>query len=710
MRYIFGLEMPEWDPEKAVASEGEQTWFPACVYAWLTMVAALLSASVFMGDPVYVAVIGGLLVVAFPVTYYLHYTRVSRLKVNWVVFLAALGAGAVQFGPLISMYLHDPPEDVYVALRHLVAMILWIMAYRAFSLRSISELVQTILPTTSVVLLSLVAFPHWSALAAMAVLILGSLALLSMENSLKADEHLTPVSHMSFTRARRSVGTAYSWPAIYLLAIFVAVGIGFWTARAELSSTITDRVRLYLARRIARRLIMGSIDHAPGASIWLPRVYPPNGRTIVMEVKCERPTNWRTGCYHTYEGQSWKMEIPVLKAPKTGANEWSIPQEGSGLSTQAPRILQRITPHVHFGSAIPAAFRPVRVRANVPGVTYATDGTIAPLNQRLPQKTYWAVSTAPMTMPTATGVRNPPPKSRLQRDLQLPEDYPERVKNFTERIIQGAETEFDRARAIERYLADEYEYDLSPPSTWPDDFVEGFLFNTQAGYCYHFASAMVIMCRTIGIPARMAVGFMRGETSTEEDDLMIVRSEDAHAWPEVYITGAGWMPFEPTPAARETEERTFGDVWRDATATVGGRIQFAVTRALSYWYVAVVVVLFVVLAAVSIRYYLQWLSNRPPRTGTRRQIAKWAYRQMRRILAHHGANDRESLSAEEFLATIPDELPRSAVVARAIAGDYTAARFAPGRPEQERIDRLVARVGDLRETLHRETSRKSRDR
>ncbi|MFP3903070.1 MAG: DUF4129 domain-containing transglutaminase family protein [Armatimonadota bacterium] len=660
------------------------------------MIAALLSTSVFMANPIYVGTVGALLVTAFPVAYYLHYTRVSRLKVNWTVFIAAVVLGAVQFAPTIRTHIADQPDSVFTALRALLAVFLWITAFRAFSLRSITEVVQTILPTTSIVLLSLVAHPHWSALAALGMLIFGALGLLSIENSLQNTRQVSPLSAMEFSEVSTSSGRAYSWPSIYVLAVIVAVAVGFWTAQAELSSRMTDRVQLYLARRLAMQWIRGSVDHAPGASIWLPRTYPPMGRTIVMEVECERPTNWRTGVYHGYTGQAWTMQLALNRAPGAGTNEWTIPQDAAGLSREAVYVEQTITPFVPFGASIPCAFRPVRIRADVPAVTYGRDGVIAPVSQRLPKKPFHVLSKVPPTLPEVAGVQNPPTKEQLQRDRELPDDYSPMVRNLVENITGDVAEDFEKVRAIEMYLINNYTYDLDPPRTWPDDFVEAFLFKTRAGYCYHFASAMVVMCRTVGIPARMAVGFLRGETSTHDDDLYIVRSEDAHAWPEVYLEGMGWMVFEPTPAAREdAEETTFGDVWREVTASMKDRAAFFVGRIGAYWQVGLVMVLFVSLAGFSTRYYLIWLSHHPPRGADATSTAQWAYRRMRRVLDRHGAKDHPHLAAYEFLETVPAGLTESRQIARRIVDDYLVVRFGPSQPDEGTIDRLVEGVAQL---------------
>lgn len=111
---------------------------------------------------------------------------------------------------------------------------------------------------------------------------------------------------------------------------------------------------------------------------------------------------------------------------------------------------------------------------------------------------------------------------------------------------------YDIAMAIQQWLRDGggFVYSLNLPAapggSPPMDPVSLFL-ETRTGYCVQFASAMILMARAAGIPARMAIGFLPGTLS---DGVYTVTASDAHAWPELYFPGAGWVRFEPTPASR----------------------------------------------------------------------------------------------------------------------------------------------------------------
>jgi Transglutaminase-like enzymes, putative cysteine proteases len=117
----------------------------------------------------------------------------------------------------------------------------------------------------------------------------------------------------------------------------------------------------------------------------------------------------------------------------------------------------------------------------------------------------------------------------------------DRMKTLTDDITRDAETDYEKALRIEKYLR-QYEYSTSVDLTDSDNYIDDFLFETGKGYCVHYASSMVMMLRLAGIPARYSVGYYHYDVESIE-----VMSTEAHAWPEAYISGIGWIAFEPTP-------------------------------------------------------------------------------------------------------------------------------------------------------------------
>lgn len=131
--------------------------------------------------------------------------------------------------------------------------------------------------------------------------------------------------------------------------------------------------------------------------------------------------------------------------------------------------------------------------------------------------------------------------------LEVPVGVSDDVRALTDQVIGEASTAGDKALAIQSFLRSrEFTYTLSAPSTAGTNAINAFLLDDRSGYCIHFAAAMITMARIEGIPSRMAVGFTPGER--QEDGSYEVTAHDAHAWPELYLDGLGWVQFEPTPA------------------------------------------------------------------------------------------------------------------------------------------------------------------
>ncbi|MBI4927532.1 MAG: transglutaminase domain-containing protein, partial [Anaerolineae bacterium] len=140
------------------------------------------------------------------------------------------------------------------------------------------------------------------------------------------------------------------------------------------------------------------------------------------------------------------------------------------------------------------------------------------------------------------------PSPVLARHLLLPANFSPRVAQLAQDITAGEETQYEKVTAVTEWLRDNITYLTRIGETPANaDPIEWFLFETKAGYCNYYASAEVLMLRSLGIPARMVVGYAQG-TWSPETELYEVAGKDYHAWPEVYFEGIGWGPFEPTSA------------------------------------------------------------------------------------------------------------------------------------------------------------------
>jgi transglutaminase-like putative cysteine protease len=199
---------------------------------------------------------------------------------------------------------------------------------------------------------------------------------------------------------------------------------------------------------------------------------------------------------------------------------------------------------------VPAAYEPVRIEGlRGVGEDIATRTVIAPdelrggtdysVRSRLPTLSYEELDRAPRTADAS-----------LARYLLLPRT-PEivRVEEIGRAIVREAkapdDAPFRQAVALQDYLRS-FEYDEDVALNHSINDIESFLVDVRRGYCEQFATSMAVLARTLGLPSRVAIGFAVGTSGTEPDEYEVT-SRHAHAWVEIWMTGYGWIPFEPTP-------------------------------------------------------------------------------------------------------------------------------------------------------------------
>lgn len=144
--------------------------------------------------------------------------------------------------------------------------------------------------------------------------------------------------------------------------------------------------------------------------------------------------------------------------------------------------------------------------------------------------------------------------SKFRHFMQVPVQS-DRIVGLAQEVVQGKRNAYEKAIAVKNHLLQNYRYSLDASPAEHNDPLEDFLFSRKTGYCEHYATAMAVMLRTQGIPARLITGFLATEWN-EYGNYFVVRQQDAHAWVEVYLPLSGWVMMDPTPAS----EDSFGEV------------------------------------------------------------------------------------------------------------------------------------------------------
>ena len=169
-------------------------------------------------------------------------------------------------------------------------------------------------------------------------------------------------------------------------------------------------------------------------------------------------------------------------------------------------------------------------------------------------------------------------RDAASRYLNVPSSLPPRVSQEAQLVTAGAATDYERMELLETYFQTNYTYTLTPGEVPQGaDFVEYFL-ETRKGYCVYFASAMAVMARTLGVPARFVVGY---GLEYAGGGLWIARDRNAHAWVECYISGIGWVTFDPTAGSgyRDPPRVVPPDIATETSEDSGSSSQSASTTA-----------------------------------------------------------------------------------------------------------------------------------
>jgi transglutaminase-like putative cysteine protease len=286
-----------------------------------------------------------------------------------------------------------------------------------------------------------------------------------------------------------------------------------------------------------------------GGSGTMPRSYllgnaPELYETVVMTavvtpIPPPHLTHWRALSYEIYTGRGWALSEERVEDFAANTDIPLPPVQGQTTFQQDVHWLfgERVIRYTigqprQFDQDVVTSWRGlddlVRVQSEgslaYRAITQASTATAAELRQ--------ASGTIPPVL--------------LTRYTQLPRDFSWRVRQLAEEVAGEGPTAYDQAIALEQFLR-QYTYSLDitapPPNTDP---VEYFLFEQQAGYCDYYATAMTVMARSLGLPARMVIGYLAQEP--DENGVQTIRQINGHSWTEIYFPAYGWVSFEPTAA------------------------------------------------------------------------------------------------------------------------------------------------------------------
>jgi hypothetical protein len=464
---------------------------------------------------------------------------------------------------------------------------------------------------------------------------------------------------------------------------------------------------------------------------------------------------WRGIALTKFDGKRWSSTANNVQKLQSSDDGWIYTPEGeqktgtSGLEVRYTVFLEPIATDAIF---VPG--RALSVQGNFSGeggnslaamnhsyILYDSTDTL-----KNPLRNYAVIRYAGLSrLPAASTaeLRAAPkqyPQNITATYLQLPPELDPRIAGLAKEITRGAQTPFDKAFRIENYLRSRFTYTLNLTGRPSSDPLAHFLFETRAGHCEYFATAMAIMLRTLGIPSREVNGFLPGEYNDLGGDY-IVRASDAHSWVEVYFPGLGWQVFDPTPAGSDSRNRFLTRLglyidwmqitwnewvigydfvhqltlaqnlqhssrnWGDAARVWFDRKQREGRRWLRSWQfrhgtLGYLLPAILVLMLVALRYnvpgeffrrlrlFLQIRAAKSVRSDP--QLASRLYGELLRMLARRGLKRTETQTPFEFAAAVPS--PQLAPAVQEFTQLYTQARFGGVPCDTTRLGQLLAEI------------------
>jgi hypothetical protein len=478
---------------------------------------------------------------------------------------------------------------------------------------------------------------------------------------------------------------------------------------------------------------------------------------VVMRVQTGKPIaydrlRWRGIALTTFDGKRWTSPEHNTQKLQPGEDGWihtaDSPQKSD---TPKPGMIYTVYLEPLASDAIFIPGKVISLKGNFIGEggnsfnairrTYILrDSTDTLLN---PFHNYTAIRYAGFSLlppMDATKLRNASTvysKDITATYLQLPAALDRRIPELARQATKYARTPFDKALAIESFLRNRYAYTLNLTGKPGDDPLAHFLFESRGGHCEYFASSMVIMLRTLGIPAREVNGFLPGEYNDLGGDY-VVRASDAHSWVEVYFPGMDWQVFDPTPAIAENDAGFMSRLgqyadWMQLTWSewvigydFGHQVSLAqnlqrgsrtMSEALRDWYarqqirgrswmrswhdglsllIPFVVLTFLILlrfdaiSAMLRRLWLSWQVRSKKAGRVNPHLASKLYAELLRMLARRGMEREETQTPFEFAAAVYS--PSLAPAIREFTQLYTHTRFGGAPCDATRLHQLLDQI------------------
>ncbi|HEX5412532.1 MAG TPA: DUF3488 and transglutaminase-like domain-containing protein [Terriglobia bacterium] len=342
-------------------------------------------------------------------------------------------------------------------------------------------------------------------------------------------------------------------PGIERALIRAGAGLGLVTlATASLFFFVIPRYRSGYLTGLGTRpenitgfsgsVILGDVSRIMRSGTVVFRVLPEDNFRNYSTVK------WRGVALDSFDGGHWYNDNTKQTAVQSAADDrFIIPRESAAATRPEKTLRYKVLLSPISTDVLFAASRARLISGRMRLLTLDETDSLHDTRYGFSSFQYEVVSQIGLPSPSVLRAASDiyPAQIRMLY-LRLPPALDPRIKALADKVTSPAVNSYDRAVQIRNYLRDNFVYTLEEQPVDRSDPLGDFLFTSRKGDCEYFASAMAIMLRTIGIPARLVNGFQRGSYNPFGKDF-VVRAHDAHSWVEVYFVGYGWIPFDPTP-------------------------------------------------------------------------------------------------------------------------------------------------------------------
>lgn len=296
---------------------------------------------------------------------------------------------------------------------------------------------------------------------------------------------------------------------------------------------------------LSRQVVMVIRTSDLGLDLDTSRIAPVDRRMLDLEEEPPWRYYWRSIIYDRYTGRGWTTSQTKMVKYAAGEPATSKDMPSHRVLRQKIQVIGDLDEMLHVAGTLVTADQDFSVAWRSPEDAFGAS---------IKATTYRADSLAPVASEEQLrSAGSDYPEWIRERYLALPDQVPDRVLALARDLTATEPTPYDQAVAIESYLRT-FSYTLDVHLPPPDrDAADYFLFDLKQGHCDYFATAMAVLARAAGLPARLVMGYASG-TYDANSARFIVTKADAHAWVEVYFPGYGWVEFEPT-ASRPPIER-----------------------------------------------------------------------------------------------------------------------------------------------------------